>query len=185
LTGPLAGIRVLDLATNISGASATMILADLGADVIKVEHPDKGDITREMGPHLGQWGAHFVAANRGKRSLALDVRRPEGCEVILRLAQQSDVLVESFLGWKATSLGFDEKAVRAVRPNIIYVSLSAYGSRGPDHEKHGYDALLPEHQMDLQRVLECRSWTWAAESGQLSESWQACSSVNARERGRR
>ena len=142
MKGPLTGIRVLDLATNISGASATMILADLGADVIKVERPAKGDITRRMGPHRGQWGAHFVATNRGKRSLALDFRRPEGCEIILRLAQQSDVLVESFLGWKATSLGFDEKAVRAVRPNIIYASLSAYGPRGPDHEKRGYDALL-------------------------------------------
>ena len=142
MKGLLTGIRVLDLTTSMAGAAATMILADLGADVIKVEPPDKGDGTREMGPHRGEWGAYFVATNRGKRSLALDIHQPQGCDVILRLAQRSDVLVESFLGWKATSLGLDEKAIRGQRPNIIYVSLSAYGPRGPDHEKPGYDMLL-------------------------------------------
>ena len=142
MTDLLTGIRVLDLCTNIAGPSATMILADMGADVIQVEHPEKGNPMRAMGPHKGEWGAYFVAVNRGKRSLALDVSQPEGRDLILRLVKGCDVLVESFVGWKATELGLDENTVRAVRPDILYVSLSAYGSRGPDHEKSGYDALL-------------------------------------------
>ncbi len=142
MTDLLTGIRVLDLSTNIAGPSATMILADMGADVIHVEHPVKGTPMRAMGPHKGEWGAYFVAVNRGKRSLALDVSQPEGRDLILRLVKGCDVLVENFVGWKATELGLDENAVRAVRPDILYVSLSAYGTRGPDHEKSGYDALL-------------------------------------------
>ena len=141
MTDLLTGIRVLDLTTNFAGPSATMILADMGADVIQVEDPKKGNPVRAMGPHKGDWGAYFVAVNRGKRSLALDVSQPEGRDLILRLVKGCDVLVEN-LGWKATELGLDENAVRAVRPDILYVSLSAYGSRGPDHQKSGYDALL-------------------------------------------
>jgi crotonobetainyl-CoA:carnitine CoA-transferase CaiB-like acyl-CoA transferase len=142
MTGPLAGIRVLDLTTNVAGPSATMILADLGADTVKVERPDGGDDGREMGPHRDTWGAYFVAVNRGKRSIALDLRRPEGRQAVLRLARRSDVLVENFRGGRAASLGLDEAAVRAVRPDIIYASLTAFGPRGPDHEKPGYDGLL-------------------------------------------
>ena len=142
MTDLLSGIRVLDLTTNIAGPSATMILADMGADVIHVEHPEKGNPMRAMGPHKGEWGASFVAVNRGKRSLALDVSQPEGRDLILRLVKGCDVLVENFVGWKATELGLDENALRVVRPDILYVSLSSYGSRGPDHEKSGYDSLL-------------------------------------------
>ncbi len=142
MTDLLSGIRVLDLTTNIAGPSATMILADMGADVIHVEHPEKGNPMRAMGPHKGEWGAYFVAVNRGKRSLALDVSQPEGRDLILRLVKGCDVLVENFVGWKATELGLDENALRVVRPDILYVSLSSYGSRGPDHEKSGYDSLL-------------------------------------------
>ncbi len=142
MTGPLSGIRVLDLTTNVAGPCATMVLADLGADTVKVERPDGGDDGREMGPHRGPWGAYFVPVNRGKRSVALDVRRPEGRAVVLRLAGRSDVFVENFRGGRAASLGIDESAVRAVRPDIIYASLTAFGPRGPDHEKPGYDGLL-------------------------------------------
>ncbi len=142
MTGLLTGIRVLDLTTNMAGPYATMILADLGADVIQVEHPEEGNPMRAMGPHKGEWGAYLVAVNRGKRSLALDVSQPEGRDLILRLVKGCDVLVENFVGWKATKLGLDENAVRAARPDILYVSLSSYGSRGPDHEKSGHDALL-------------------------------------------
>ncbi len=142
MTDLLSGIRVLDLTTNIAGPSATMILADMGADVIQVEHPVKGTPMRAMGPHKGEWGAYFVAVNRGKRSLALDVSQPEGRDLILRLVKGCHVLVENFVGWEATEFGLDENALRAVRPDILYVSLSSYGSRGPDHEKSGYDSLL-------------------------------------------
>ena len=142
MTGPLSGIRVLDLTTNIAGPCTTMVLGDLGADIIKVERPDGGDDARQMGPYRADWGAYFVAINRGKRSLALDIRRPEGRSVIHRLAERSDVFIESFRGGKAAGLGLDENAVRQLRPDIIYASLSSYGPRGPEYEKPGYDALL-------------------------------------------
>jgi len=119
-----------------------MILADLGADIIKVERIDGGDDARDMGPHRGQWGAYFVPINRGKRSIALDVTKPAGREIALRLAQDCDVFIENFRGGKAAGLGLDEAAVRARKPDIIYASLSAYGSRGPDYTKPGYDAIL-------------------------------------------
>jgi crotonobetainyl-CoA:carnitine CoA-transferase CaiB-like acyl-CoA transferase len=141
-SGPLRGLRVLDLTTNVAGPSATMVLADLGADVIKIERPDGGDDGRGMTPHSGPWGACFVPINRGKRSLVLDLRRPEGREVVLRLAKLSDVFVENFRVGRLSALGLGEENVRAVRPDIIYASLSAFGARGPEHKKPGYDALL-------------------------------------------
>ena len=137
----LRGIRVLDLSTIVAGPTASMILADLGADVIKVE-PISGEDGRAMGPHRGPWGAYFVALNRGKRSIAVDITNPKGREVVLRLVSRSDVFLENFRGGQAERLGFDEPSVRAARPDIIYGSLSAYGSRGPDYTKPGYDAVL-------------------------------------------
>ena len=119
-----------------------MILADFGADVIKVERIDGGDDARGMGPHRGEWGAYFVPINRGKRSIAINVTKPEGRELVLRLARSADVFVENFRGGKAAALGLDEAAVRAVKPDIIYGSLSAYGQRGPDATKPGYDPIL-------------------------------------------
>ncbi len=134
----LGGIRVLDVTTNISGPSATMILAALGADVIKIERPGTGDDARLMSPS----GAYFIAINRGKRSVALDLSRPEGVAIALRLAATCDVFVENFRGGKAEAMGLGESAIRAVRPEVIYASLSAFGPRGPDFEKPGYDALV-------------------------------------------
>jgi crotonobetainyl-CoA:carnitine CoA-transferase CaiB-like acyl-CoA transferase len=142
LNGPFRGLRVLDLTNNVAGPSTAMILGDLGASIIKVEPPDRGDDGRHMGPRQGPWGAYFVPLNRGKRSLALDIREPEGRDIILRLAQQSDIFIENFRGGKAEELGLDEAAVRTVRPEIIYASLKAYGPRGPEYTKPGYDALL-------------------------------------------
>jgi crotonobetainyl-CoA:carnitine CoA-transferase CaiB-like acyl-CoA transferase len=119
-----------------------MILADLGAEVIKVERIDGGDDARDMGPHRGPWGAYFVPINRGKRSIAVDVTKTAGREIVLRLARSCDVFIENFRGGKAAKLGLDEAAVRACKPDIIYASLSAYGPRGPDFTKPGYDAIL-------------------------------------------
>ncbi len=119
-----------------------MILSDLGADVIKVERVGGGDDGRAMGPHRGEWGAYFVALNRGKRSIALDLAKPEGREAVLRLASGCDVFLENFRGGKAAALGLDEASVRARKPEIIYASLSAYGPSGPDYTKPGYDAVL-------------------------------------------
>jgi crotonobetainyl-CoA:carnitine CoA-transferase CaiB-like acyl-CoA transferase len=142
LPPPLTGIRVLDLSTVVAGPTATMILADLGADIVKVERIDGGDDARDMGPHRGQWGAYFIPINRGKRSITIDVTKPEGRETVLRLAQSCDVFIENFRVGKAAALGLDEAAVRARKPDIIYASLSAYGSSGPDCGKPGYDAIL-------------------------------------------
>jgi crotonobetainyl-CoA:carnitine CoA-transferase CaiB-like acyl-CoA transferase len=133
---------VLDLSTIVAGPAASMILADLGADVIKVERIGRGEDGREMGPHRGPWGAYFVALNRGKRSMAIDITKPRGREVALRLASGCDVFLENFRGGKAAELGLDEASVRAHKPDIIYASLSAYGPRGPDYTKPGYDAVL-------------------------------------------
>jgi len=139
---PLAGIRVVDLTTVVAGPTATMVLANLGADVIKIERIDGGDDARHMGPHLGDWGAFFVPINRGKRSLAADISKPAGRDVVLRLASNADVFIENFRGGKMASLGLDEAVLRAQNPRIIYASLSAYGTRGPDALKPGYDALI-------------------------------------------
>ncbi len=133
---------MLDLTANVAGPSGTMVLADLGADVIKIERPDGGDDGRKMGPYRGDWSAAFVPINRGKRSLALNLRQPEGRSAVLRLAERSDAFIENFRFGKAASLGLDEQSVRAVRPDIIYASLTAFGTQGPDHKRPGYDALL-------------------------------------------
>jgi crotonobetainyl-CoA:carnitine CoA-transferase CaiB-like acyl-CoA transferase len=138
----LEGIRVLDLSTIVAGPAASMILADLGADVIKVERPGSGEDCRAMGPHRGPWGAYFTALNRGKRSIALDIRQPAGREAVLRIAATCDVFLENFRGGKAAALGLDEATVRARRHDIVYASLTAYGARGPDYTRPGYDAVL-------------------------------------------
>jgi crotonobetainyl-CoA:carnitine CoA-transferase CaiB-like acyl-CoA transferase len=95
-----------------------------------------------MGPHRGTWGAYFTTLNRGKRSIALDIRKPLGREAVLRIAATCDVFLENFRGGKASALGLDEPAVRARRPDIIYACLSAYGATGPDYTRPGYDAVL-------------------------------------------
>ena len=135
-------MRILDLSSVVAGPTATMILADLGADIIKVERIDGGDDARAMPPHRGSWGSYFVPLNRGKRSISLDLRNPAARAAVLKLAETCDVCVENFRGGKAAELGLDEAALRAYNPNIIYASLSAYGARGPDYTKPGYDAIL-------------------------------------------
>src|SRR5215471_18991404 len=138
----LSGVRVLDLSTIVARPAASMILADLGADVINIQRPGNGEDGRAMGPHRGTWGAYFSTLNRGKRSIALDIRKPAGREAVLRTAATCDVFLENFRGGKAAALGLDETAVRARKPEIIYASLSAYGTHGPDYTRPGYDALL-------------------------------------------
>jgi crotonobetainyl-CoA:carnitine CoA-transferase CaiB-like acyl-CoA transferase len=142
MTSILSGIRVLDLSTIVAGPATSMILGDLGADIIKVERPGLGEDGRAMGPHRGEWGAYFTALNRGKRSIAVDIRQPAGRDAVLRIASTCDVFLENFRGGKAAQFGLDETAVRARKPDIIYASLSAYGPSGPDYARPGYDAIL-------------------------------------------
>lgn len=140
--GPLSGIRVLDLTSNISGPSATVILADMGAEVIKVEKPKTGDDARGMGPYIQGESAYFLAINRNKQSVVIDLRQKEGQVLIHRLAREVDVIVENFRRGVPEKYGLDGDSLCRENPRLIYCSLSAYGEEGTDAVKPGYDAVL-------------------------------------------
>jgi crotonobetainyl-CoA:carnitine CoA-transferase CaiB-like acyl-CoA transferase len=136
---PLAGVRVVDLSRVLAGPYATMTLADLGADVVKIEHPAGGDETRTWGPPFaGGESAYFLSINRGKRSVALDLKDPEGRELALELCARADVVIENFRPGGAARLGLDYEAVRKRRPSVVYCTISGFGSREP-RDRAGYD----------------------------------------------
>ena len=137
--GPLAGIRILDLTRLLPGPVATLHLADLGADVIKIEDPQVGDYARTLGTGQGADSAYFRMINRNKRGLLLDLKKPEGVEVFLRLAETADVIVESFRPGVVDKLGVGYAAVTAVNPKIAYCSISGYGQDGPYKDLAGHD----------------------------------------------
>lgn len=141
--GPaLAGLRVLDLSRILSGPFATMTLADLGADVVKIEQPGSGDDTRQWGPPFqGDQAAYFLAVNRNKRSVALDLKSEQGRAAVLELARRADVLVENFRPGTAERLGLGYEQLAEVNPRIVYASISGYGQTGPDAQRPGYDAI--------------------------------------------
>ncbi len=144
MPGPLAGIRVLDLTSVVSGPLATMFLADQGAEVIKIE-PLGGDITRRSRQSIsasGEFSALFVSSNRGKRSLALDLKRPEAGKIMRKLIASSDVLVQNFRPGTMERLGFGEPALRDLNPRLIYVSISGVGESGPYARKRVYDPII-------------------------------------------
>lgn len=141
--GPLSGITVLDFTRVLSGPYCTMALADLGARVIKLEHPGRGDDTRRWGPpFLGDESAYFLSVNRNKESIAIDFKSPGGREVVDRLIARADVLVENFRPGTLDGLGLDAATVRAARPELIYCSISGYGQTGPRRDEPGYDAVM-------------------------------------------
>jgi crotonobetainyl-CoA:carnitine CoA-transferase CaiB-like acyl-CoA transferase len=142
MTLPLDGVRVLDLTRNLAGPYATMILAELGADVVKVESPD-GDDTRQWGPPFWSGEAPvFLAANRNKRSIVLDLRTDEAREVMERLCRRSDVLLESFRPGALERLGYGYGWARSLNPDIVYCSVTPYGDGGPLRDRPGYDPLM-------------------------------------------
>jgi crotonobetainyl-CoA:carnitine CoA-transferase CaiB-like acyl-CoA transferase len=139
---PLAGIRVCDVTQNLAGPFCGQILADLGATVIKVEPPD-GDLGRRWGPPF--WGTDstlYLSANRGKRSIVLDLKRPEGLDVLRRIAEGCDVFVQASRPAAAERLGIDYDSVRVWRTDVIHLSISAYGADGPMSDQPGYDPLM-------------------------------------------
>jgi crotonobetainyl-CoA:carnitine CoA-transferase CaiB-like acyl-CoA transferase len=142
MTLPLNGIQVLDLTRNLAGPYASMILGELGADVVKVESPG-GDDTRLWGPPFWEGeSAVFLAANRNKRSIALDLRTDEAREVMERLCRRSDVLLESFRPGALERLGYGYGWARSLSPGIVYCSVTPYGEGGPLRDKPGYDPLM-------------------------------------------
>ncbi|MET4161116.1 crotonobetainyl-CoA:carnitine CoA-transferase CaiB-like acyl-CoA transferase [Marinobacterium sp. MBR-111] len=142
---PLAGIRVLDLSRILAGPWCSQHLADLGAEVIKVEHPKRGDDTRSWGPPYlkdTREAAYFLSANRGKESVAIDIAHPEGQQLIRELASQVDVVLENFKVGGLARYGLDYGSLKAVRPDLIYCSITGFGQDGPYAERAGYDFLL-------------------------------------------
>jgi crotonobetainyl-CoA:carnitine CoA-transferase CaiB-like acyl-CoA transferase len=140
---PLRGTRVVDVTTSIAGPYCAQILGALGADVIKVERPDTGDDARAWGPPFWEGeGTMFLSANAGKRSLGITLRDPDGREAVLRLAERSDVFLQSLRPGQADALGLGPDAVRARNPSVIYCSIGAYGRVGPLSREPGYDALM-------------------------------------------
>ncbi len=142
MAGPLDGFRIIDLTTMISGPFATMTLADQGADVIKVETPGTGDLLRYAGPARGGISALFLTSNRNKRSVALDLKSDGGKRALTRLIEGADVLVQNFRPGALTRVGFDEPAVRRIRPDIVYASISGYGETGPYSHQRVYDPVI-------------------------------------------
>ncbi|MCZ8194909.1 CaiB/BaiF CoA-transferase family protein [Brevundimonas sp.] len=147
--GPLAGVRVLDLSRVLAGPWATQTLADLGADVIKIERPGTGDDTRQWGPPFttradGSPGdaAYFLCANRGKKSVELDIASPEGSAAVRRLAADCDVLVENFKAGGLKKYGLDHASLSAINPRLIYCSITGFGQDGPRAPQAGYDYMI-------------------------------------------
>ena len=142
MPGPLHGYRIVDLTSNVSGPLATMILADQGAEVIKVEAPGIGDSTRSGANRRGGFTAGFLNNNRNKRSMALDLKNPAALEALKRLAAGADAFVQNFRPGVADRLGVGEEAIRAVAPNIVYVSISGFGEKGPYAQAPAYDPVI-------------------------------------------
>lgn len=147
MTRPLAGIRVLDLSRVLAGPWCTQLLADLGADVIKVERPGAGDDTRHWGPPWHGEGkdrvaAYFLACNRGKRSAAIDLANPDGADQARRLADCSDVVVENFKVGALAKYGLDAASLRARNPRLVYASITGFGQDGPRASQAGYDFMI-------------------------------------------
>jgi formyl-CoA transferase len=144
---PLAGIKVLDLSRVLAGPWCTQLLADLGAEVIKIERPGQGDDTRHWGPPWHGEGedrvaAYFLSCNRGKKSAAIDFSRPEGAALVRKLAEAADVVVENFKVGGLEKFGIDAKSLQAVNPRLVYASITGFGQDGPYADRAGYDYII-------------------------------------------
>jgi formyl-CoA transferase/CoA:oxalate CoA-transferase len=143
MSGPLAGITIVDLTRVLSGPYCTMVLADLGARVVKVEHPSRGDDTRHWGPpFVGDESAYFLCVNRNKESVTLDFKHADGRAVLERMLARADVLVENFRPGTIDRAGFGWEVVHARHPRLVYASISGYGQTGPRRDEPGYDAVI-------------------------------------------
>ncbi len=139
---PLDGVRVLDLTRVLAGPFGAMMLADMGADVIKVEEPGKGDDTRKWPPFVGGEATYFMAVNRGKRSLTLNLKSPAAVALLKKLVAKSDVLMENFRTGTMEKLGLGWDTLRRVNPRLVYCSISGFGESGPEAHRGGYDLIV-------------------------------------------
>lgn len=145
-TGPLSGIKVLDLSRVLAGPWCAQVLGDLGAEVIKVEQPGQGDDTRRWGPPFLEDGsgdaAYYLCANRNKQSVAIDLAKPEGAALIRQLIERADVVLENFRVGGLAKYGLDYPSVKAIKPDVIYCSITGFGQTGPLKDTGGYDFLI-------------------------------------------
>ncbi len=143
MPGPLAGIRVVDLTRALAGPYCTLMLADMGADVVKIELPGSGDETRQWGPPFQEGeSSYFLSVNRNKRSVTLDLKSERGKEALRRLAERADVLVENFRPGTMERLGLAYPEARMLNPSLVYCSISGFGQTGPRSREPAYDAIL-------------------------------------------
>ena len=139
---PLDGLRVIDLTRVVAGPFCTMMLGDMGAEVLKIEEPRHGDDSRGWAPFIGGTGSFYLALNRSKKSVALDLKTPEGANALRQLIETADVLIENFRPGSLAELGFDYETMSALNPRLIYCSISGYGQTGPCAQLPGYDAVI-------------------------------------------
>lgn len=142
MSGPLEGIRVLELSRHLAGPFASMTLGDLGADVVKVEPPGRGDDTRSFPPYWNGESTYYLSANRNKRSITIDLATEAGQDVARSLAMQSDILIENFRPGTTERWGLGYEQLREINPRLIYCTISAVGSDGPDSNRSGVDLLM-------------------------------------------
>jgi CoA:oxalate CoA-transferase len=142
MPGPLQGVRVLDMTWALAGPFCSMVLADLGAEVIKVENPDGGDPSRKNFPFIKEVSSYFLSVNRGKKSVTVNLQHPRGKEIIRSLVKKSDILVENFRPGVMDRLGLGYKALREVNPRIIYASCSGFGQTSPYANRPAYDVIV-------------------------------------------
>jgi crotonobetainyl-CoA:carnitine CoA-transferase CaiB-like acyl-CoA transferase len=139
---PLSGLRVLDFTRVLAGPLCTMLLADMGAEVIKIEDPRHGDDTRAWGPFVAGWSTYFLSVNRNKKSVAIDVKTADGAALLEDLIRSADVLVENFRPGTLDRLGFGPDRARGLNERLIYCSISGYGMTGPRRDLPGYDLVI-------------------------------------------
>src|SRR3954470_15246523 len=139
---PLSGIRIVDLTRVVAGPYCTMMLGDMGAEVLKIEEPERGDDTRAWGPYLEGQSSFYFQLNRSKKSVALDLKTPSGADALRDLIASADVLIENFRPGSLSQLGFGYTDVAAANPRLIYCSITGYGQTGPCAELPGYDAVI-------------------------------------------
>lgn len=141
-TGPFAGLKVLDLSIALTGPYPAALMADQGAEVIKVERPDTGDLARWVGVMVNGMSALYLVCNRGKRSIAIDITTDDGAEVVRRLAATADVLIENYRPGVMDRLGLGYERLRADNPGLVYVSLTGFGAEGPYRDRSAYDTVI-------------------------------------------